>query len=350
MIRISARKNLLPVFAALVAAAAIAAGALAPHAAAEDAARVAAAHDKNWEAVAPGLIEPRSGEIKIVAPVIERISEVFVKANDKVFADEPLVRLDDGEARARVASAKAQIAMRRRARNDQAAGKAADRRKAEDAVAEAENSFFESRQAFDKAAIAAHAGNGADDDLEKARTDMSKARDTLNQQRAQLHKIETNSGTPLPTQGEGSLNVARTDLRLAVIQLEKLTIRAPADSTVLQVNAKVGELASPSAPAPLVLLGDLSQLRVRAELDERDVGDIKLGHKVVVRTDAFRGREFTGTVSAVAPIVQAGRINSPGSRNLTDFSVAEVFIDLDDPGPLVVGMKVDVYFQPDVVQ
>ena len=54
-----------------------------------------AADDKNWQAVAPGLVEPRSGEIKVAAPVIGAISEVMVQSGDKVIADEPLIRLDD---------------------------------------------------------------------------------------------------------------------------------------------------------------------------------------------------------------------------------------------------------------
>jgi HlyD family secretion protein len=109
------------------------------------------------------------------------------------------------------------------------------------------------------------------------------------------------------------------------------------------VNTTAGELASPSAPQPLVLLGDLSGLRARAEVDERDVGKIKLGDAVVVRSDAFRGREFAGSVMSISPMVQPARIT--GSRTLTDFSVTDVFIELADPGPLLVGMKVDVYFR-----
>ena len=49
---------------------------------------------------------------------------------------------------------------------------------------------------------------------------------------------------------------------------------------------------------------DLSRLRVRAELDEHDVGKIVVGDKVVVHADAFRGREFAGKVAAIAPIVR----------------------------------------------
>jgi len=305
-----------------------------------------AVDEKNWEAVAPGLVEPGSGEINMLAPVIGRISEVLVSVGDKVAVGEPLVRLDDEEARARVATAQAQYSMRKRARNDQSAGKAADRRKAEDALADAEAALVEARDAFDKAAIAKRSGGGSDADLTAARTVWTTAQDGFAQKDAQLRKVEADSGTPLPTQSEGGLNVARTELWLAVVQLDTLTIRAPIASTVLQVNAKVGELAAPSSPRPLVALGDLSALRVRAELDERDIGKIKLGDKVVVRADAFHDREFTGKVSAIAPLVQAGRISSSGVRNLTDYSVTEVRIDLADPGALLVGMKVDVYFQP----
>jgi HlyD family secretion protein len=93
-------------------------------------------------------------------------------------------------------------------------------------------------------------------------------------------------------------------LRTAYVGLEQLTIRAPVASTVLQVNAAAGELASPSAQQALVLLGDLSGLRVRAEVDERDVGKIKLGGAVAVRSEAFRGRELAGKVTSISPMVQ----------------------------------------------
>jgi HlyD family secretion protein len=65
----------------------------------------------------------------------------------------------------------------------------------------------------------------------------------------------------------------------------------------------------------------------------------------VVRSDAFRGREFVGTVGSIAPILQSGRLGGPGQRNLTDVNVADVVIDIAEPGPLAVGMKVDVYFR-----
>lgn len=53
----------------------------------------AAGSDKSWQAVAPGRVEPSSGETKITPVVVALVGEVFVRANDKVFAGEPLIRL-----------------------------------------------------------------------------------------------------------------------------------------------------------------------------------------------------------------------------------------------------------------
>jgi HlyD family secretion protein len=321
---------------------------------AQDAARAAAraesSDEKNWQAVAPGRIEPVSGEIKIAAPLVGLIGQVLVKAGDKVSAGEPLVRLADREALARIAAAEAQIALRKRARNDQApSSRAGDRRKAEDAVADGEKALVEARSALDRTALERRADRASDADLEAARLALSRAQDRLKQLRADLRKLETEATTPLPTQTEGQLNIARTELWAAQAAIEKLTVRAPIAGTVLQVNAKPGELAAPSVTPPLVLLGDISALRVRAELDERDFGEIKIGQAVSIRPDAFRGREFAGKVAFIAPLVEPSR-SSRGQRSQTDVDVVEVLVDLAEPGPLAVGMKVDVYVRHDGAQ
>ena len=80
------------------------------------ASRPEAADDKRWQTVAPGRVEPASGEIKIAAPVMGVIAQVLVKVNDKISAGEPLIWLIDNEAQARLAAAEAQVAFRLRAR------------------------------------------------------------------------------------------------------------------------------------------------------------------------------------------------------------------------------------------
>ena len=308
-------------------------------------------HEKGWQLVVPGRVESWTGEIKIMALVFGVISEVLVKVNDRVFAGEPLIRLHDKELRARVAAVEAQVGLLRRVRNDQnPSSKAAARRKSEDAVADAEKAVVEARSTLDQAAAEVRARGGSDAELDALRSTLSRTRERLTQQKAELFRIEADPNTPLPTEAEGQLNVARAELLLAEAAVEKRTIRAPIDGSVLQVNAKAGELVEPFATRPLVLLGEISILRVRAEWDERDIREIRIGQRVAVRTTAFRGREFAGKISFIAPMVGPARIKQRDQLRPTDEGVVEVLIDLAERGPLAVRMNVDVYLAHDDLQ
>ena len=179
----------------------------------------------------------------------------------------------------------------------------------------------------------------------QARAAFEGAQSRLRQQRADLVRIKADADTPLPNRTEGELIASRAELDLAEVMLEKTRIRAPIAGTVLQVNAKVGEIATPSPDQPLVVMADMSSLRVRAELDERDISQVRVGQPVVVRANAFSGREFAGKVAAIAQFVGSGGSASRGPRKLTDVDVVEVIVDLPDPGPLKIGMQADVYFR-----
>jgi HlyD family secretion protein len=300
--------------------------------------------DERWLVVAPGRVEPVSGEIRIVSPVAGVVGEVLVKANDMVFAGEPLIRLADEEAQARLAAAETQVALRRKVRNDEnPTPKAAVRRRAEDALMDAQKAVSEARAGLDKAAVARRTEGGPPADIEMARAALVRAQERLVAQKAELRKAEAEA--PLPTQAEGMFNISRSDLAVVEAGVDKLTIRAPIAGTVLQVNAKVGELASPASPQPLLVLADLTALRVRAKVDERDIGDVKVGQPVMVRPAAFGGREFPGKVSFISRMVEPGRENV--RANSTETGVVEVLVDLPEPGPLTAGMKADVYFRRD---
>jgi len=300
-------------------------------------------HDKGWLAVAPGRVEPRSGLVRIAAPVVGIVAKVLVKPNDTVFVGEPLIQLRDDELQARLTAAEAQVAVRMRGRNERStAGKAGERRKAEDAVADAEKAVFDARAAIDKAAAKWRASGEPDAALTAARAAFVRAQDDLTKRRDQLREIEPDA--PLPTLTEAQLSAARAELSVARAALEKMTIRAPIDGTVLQVNVKAGELAAPSAARPLLLLANLTALRVRAELDERDVTGIRIGQTASVRAAAFPEREFVGKVSSIAPLVEPARLGSRGAANQSDIDAVDVMIDLEKPGPLATGMRVDVYF------
>jgi HlyD family secretion protein len=277
----------------------------------------------------------------VAAPAIGIVSKVLVKVNDTVFAGEPMILLNDDEIQARYTAAEAQAGMRRRLRDEQVVtGKALDRRKAEDITADAETAVFDAQAAVDRAAAQWRATGAPTDTLTNARAALARAQDELAKRQAALRAIDA----PLLTPNEAQVVSARGDLALARVNLEKLRIRAPIDGTVLQININPGELAAPSAPQPLALVANLSTLNVRAELDERDVAEIKVGQAALVRAAAFPGKEFAGTVMSIAPLVEASRLGSRGPGNRSDVDAVEVVVKLTQPGPLAAGMKVDVYF------
>jgi HlyD family secretion protein len=303
-----------------------------------------ASEDKRWQAVAPGRVEACSGQIRVATAVIGQVDKVLVKANDTVFAGEPLIHLSDDELKARLAAAEAQVAVRKRARNEKVAtGQAYNRRKAQDAVADAEESVYDARSAVDRTAADLRANGGPDAGLTAARSALARAQGELTKHQRELRTIEDDS--PLPTALEGQLSIARAEDAVARSALDKMTIRAPIDGTVLQINVRVGELVAPASLQPPLLLADLSALCVRAELDERDLGSIKVKQSVSVRTAAFPAREFEGSVSSIAPLVEPGRLEPPGTRNQTDVDVVQVMVELTGPSQFTVGMKADVYFR-----
>lgn len=301
-----------------------------------------------WAASAPGRVEPRGGEVRISSQAAGRIVEVPVRLNETVSADDLLIRLDDTDAMAKLLAAEAEAGVRKRERDQENVGKAAtDRRQAEDAVASAERNLFRTRLDLDAWVAARREARVSPEDVAKAREAVAAARDKLEQERASLRKVQATSGMPLPTRLESSLTAARTELSLVEAAVERTRIRAPGTGSILQIMAKVGELAAPSPENTLLIFGDLSALRVRAELEERDIAKVRIGQKVVVRSDAFADREFEGKVSAIAQSLGPPRLPNRGPRRPNDVDVLEVLVDLDGLPPLIAGMRVDVFLKPD---
>src|SRR5262249_16720576 len=224
---------------------------------------------------------------------------------------------------------------------------AQDRRAAEDKFADAERQLALAREELDRALKVKRAGGAAanNGDVDKAREGVVKAGDQLEQARTGLRKALANNDAPAPTRLEAALAAARAELSLADAALERTRIRAPSNGTVLQINARVGETVAPSPENLLVVVGDVSSLRGRAEFEERDIGKVRVGQGAVVRSDAFPGKDFEGTVSSSARALGPSKLGQRGPRRPTDIDVLEVMIDLTGQPPLLPGMRVDVFLK-----
>jgi HlyD family secretion protein len=200
------------------------------------------------------------------------------------------------------------------------------------------------RRDLDRALANRRSGTATEDDVVKARAAVTAARERAEQERVGLRRVQATAGMPLPTRLESALIGSRAELLLVETSIERARVRATADGTVLQVAARAGETVAPSPELALVVMGDLSALRVRAEVEERDVNKVRLGQKVVLRSDAYPGRDFAGTVTVIGQSLAPPRLPSRGPRRPTDVDALEVMIDVEGAAGLLPGMRTDVFF------
>ena len=299
-----------------------------------------------WIAAAPGRIEPKSGLVRVGAGLLGRIAEVTIKTNDAVEEGELLIRLDDEEARARLQAAETEASSRKRERDAQTLDKAReDLRKAEDAVFNAERQVTNARFELEYELQAKRSSSGSADRVADARRNVSSARDKLQKERGNYAVAQAKADVPAPSRLESALQASRSDVAVAEALLEKTRIRAPVAGTVLQLPAKAGEMVSPSPELALAVIGDMSVVRLKAELDEHDVSKVKIGGKVIVKSGAYPGKEFSGTVTEMAPTLASPKFALRGARRPTDVEVREVTIDLEGDVLLLPGMRADAFFK-----
>ncbi|MET0639935.1 MAG: efflux RND transporter periplasmic adaptor subunit, partial [Hyphomicrobium sp.] len=220
-----------------------------------------------------------------------------------------------------------------------------DLRNAEDNVFFAERALTNARFGLEYELQAERQGNGTAARVTDARDELAKAKSKLQKERSAYATAQSKPDVPAPSRLESALQAARSDVAVAEALLEKTRIRAPVAGTILQLPAKAGEMVSPSPDQSLVVLGDMSVMRLKAEVDEIDVSKIKVGGKVTVKSNAYPGKEFDGTIAELAPSLTSPQFSLRGARRPTDVEVLEVTVNLEGNPPLLPGMRADAFFK-----
>ncbi|MDX2204067.1 MAG: efflux RND transporter periplasmic adaptor subunit [Hyphomicrobiaceae bacterium] len=297
-----------------------------------------------WVASAPGRVEPRSGLVRISAGSIGRVKHLPVRLNDKVSEGQLLLVQDDKEARARLLAAEAQAAATKRDRDAAPATQGRENiNRAEDAVYNAERAVTAARMELDDLMLAEGRANAQA--ITSARKRLTDAQERLRQESSSLSSLGSRAGLTAPNRLEAGLAAARAEVMLADQAWDRTRLRAPAPGTVLQINAKVGETLAPSPEQVVFVMGDVSRLRVRAEVDDTEIGKVRLNQSVFVKSSTFPGQEFEGKVVEIAPFLSVPRMPARGPRRPSDVEVLEVVVDLDGSVTLMPGMRADVFFR-----
>ena len=111
----------------------------------------------------------------------------------------------------------------------------------------------------------------------------------------------------------------------AKISLDDTLVKSPLSATIISRPVEVGQVISSPTTAVgggtlLMQMADLSKVRIRAFIDEIDIGKVSVGQNVSIRVSAFREEVFSGTVSKIEPLARV-------EQGVTIFPV---LIDIDN--------------------
>ncbi len=146
-------------------------------------------------------------------------------------------------------------------------------------------------------------------------------------------KNTASQSTQQTTSASRALGILDAEIGVDVAEsmLSNYSIASPVDGTVLSINAKVGDNVTPGCDTPLMVVADMSRMKLVIKVDELDVGNMEEGQEVIVTAKTLPDETFYGEVTYVAG---EGNIDENG---VTTFDVE---ITVDDTEDLKAGMNV----------
>ena len=259
-----------------------------------------------------GLVEAANDNISLGTSLPGIVKTVNVKAGDRVKAGQALFQIDDREYRVDQLVKEAELA------------------KAEGALEEA---------------LAAQKDSTSQYALVKDASGLAVSVDDI-----QKRKHAAELGDAKLVSAKANVTAARASLEAARTVLDRLTVRAPMEGEVIQLNVRPGEYAPTGVlDKPLMRLGSMETYHIRVDVDENDAWRFRTG----ARATAFlRGnRDFKAEVrfARVEPYVTPKVSLTGSSSERVDTRVLQVIYSFDRKAlPVYVGQQVDVFIETNV--
>lgn len=257
-----------------------------------------------------GKIEPVNN-FEAHAPVPTTVKRVLVKEGDHVKRGQLLLQLDDDEARTSAARAVAQL------KGAQADIHAVEHGGTQEEVLTTDAQLVKARADRDNAKRSLDA-------LERLQKSNAASAGEVREAEAQYRTAEANvqllerklSGRyskPEIEKVQSQRSEAQAAYNAAQDVLRKSNIRAPFDGVVYSLPVRPGNFVN---SGDLILqMADLSTVRVRAYVDEPDVGRLLPNQKIEVTWDAVAGRKWRGTLNSIPASVKLY-----GTRNVGEIT------------------------------
>jgi HlyD family secretion protein len=253
-----------------------------------------------------GKVEPLQN-FEAHAPIGTTVKKILVREGDHVKQGQLLLQLDDADARSQAARAQAQVlaaesdlsAIQKGGNREEVLTLASQITKARTDCDTAQRNLDALRKLRQEGAASPGEVKNAEDQLKRANADL----DLL------LAKQKDRYSEPEIARVEAQKSEAQAAFAAAEDRLNQLNIRAPFDGVVYSLPVQQGAYLN---PGDLVLQeADLSKVRVRAFVDEPDIGRLAPGDKIEVTWDALPDRTWEGTVSVIPAVIKLH-----GTRNV----------------------------------
>jgi RND family efflux transporter MFP subunit len=252
---------------------------------------------------ASGYVTARR-QATVSAKITGKVTEVLIEEGMRVEEGAVLARLDDTEARAQLALARAQLSVATSQEGEIRA-----------LLAQAENDYARSQELYNRQLVSAQSIDAA-----RAQRDMLRARLVANTEQ---------------------VRAARESVRVAEVQLSNTVIRAPFGGVVVTKSAQPGEMISPiSAGGGFTRTGigtivDMDSLEIQVDVNESFINRVAAEQPVEATLNAYPDWKIPGSVIAIIPTADRSKatvkvriaIRAKDARIVPDMGVRVAFLD-----------------------
>lgn len=234
--------------------------------------------------------------VDLASQISGRVTQVAVREGQNVAAGDLLIQLDDAEWQASVAQAAASLA--------QSETRLAQMRQlaqplAEQAQLQADANLAQARRNFERTRDLAAKGFFSKNQLDDAQRNLDVAESQYKSTQLQLRSNQ--AGGSDYRLAAAAVDQARASLALARSKLDYTRMTAPVAGTVLTRLVEPGHTAQPGKI--LMTLSPAGETELLVQIDEKNLGLLKLGQKAQASADAYPDRRFAAEINFISPAV-----------------------------------------------
>jgi HlyD family secretion protein len=302
--------------------------------------------DDQGVVAAPGTVEPTSEEIDLSAEISGRLDRILVEEGVPVRTGQVLATLASRDYLAQLESARATLQQREaESRRVVNGARTEERTEALAGVEETDAVLTNAISERDRRRGLLQEGAISREEAERAEQTWLVAQAKRRAAAERYALVNDAAREEDRTRAAAAVDLARAGVAQYEALLAKAVIRSPIDGVVLRKHHRAGESVIASPDDPVLTVGDVSGLRVRAEVDELDVARVRIGQRAYARADAFGDRRFSGRVTQLGQALGKKHVRTEQPSERVDSKVLQVLIDLEDAGDLRPELRMDVFIQ-----